>query len=538
MVRILVALLLSAAAWGQAAGDPGKAQSSSSSTTASTAAGEHSAGSTDALGSARALLKSGKYEDAAAAFQVILGKDPAAAEAHAGLMRSLLRLRKINEAEDAGKKAVAALPQSALMHAWLGNVEFRAGKFGEAEQEFKNSLKLDGNTARAWYGMGRIYEMVSMNKHAQDACTNAHALDPDDDDIYRRWFDTLSYAEQLESFKKRVGNHPTENEKNRLQLLSAVVEKKPWILASPFKPEEVKLEPYGRKLVGVEDIDRDGPVHISKGFGLQVKFNGRAQAVLLLDTGAGGIIIGNKLAEKAGVVKIADTYVWGFGDEGAVRSYIGWVDKINIGGLEFHNCIVEVSSKNSVADEAGLIGPDIFRQFLITLDWKERKMLLAPLPKNPAFHGSDDDPQDRYIAPEMQSFTKVYRFGHDLVVPVVVSNKVLGNFVLDTGSEINIVGDKLADQVTKTSYQGYSMTGVSGRVKRVLTGDKAILQFAKMRIRSDDLPVVDLESMSAGEGTEIAGYIGIRTLVQMKMTIDYRDGLVNLAVYEFKKARD
>jgi hypothetical protein len=26
--------------------------------------------------------------------------------------------------------------------------------------------------------------------------------------------------------------------------------------------------------------------------------------------------------------------------------------------------------------------------------------------------------------------------------------------------------------------------------------------------------------------------------VQMKMTIDYRDGLVNLEVYEFRKARE
>jgi hypothetical protein len=32
--------------------------------------------------------------------------------------------------------------------------------------------------------------------------------------------------------------------------------------------------------------------------------------------------------------------------------------------------------------------------------------------------------------------------------------------------------------------------------------------------------------------------IGIKVLVQMKMTIDYRDGLVNLEVYEFKKARE
>jgi hypothetical protein len=59
-----------------------------------------------------------------------------------------------------------------------------------------------------------------------------------------------------------------------------------------------------------------------------------------------------------------------------------------------------------------------------------------------------------------------------------------------------------------------------------------------MRIESHDLPVFSWDNQSAYEGTEIAGFIGIRVLVQMKMTIDYRDGLVNLEVYEFKKARE
>jgi hypothetical protein len=75
-------------------------------------------------------------------------------------------------------------------------------------------------------------------------------------------------------------------------------------------------------------------------------------------------------------------------------------------------------------------------------------------------------------------------------------------------------------------------------VAEVLTGQKAILMFAKMRIESHDLPVFPLNGTSSSEGTEIAGLIGIRTLVQTKMTIDYRDGLVNLEPYIFKQAHE
>jgi predicted aspartyl protease len=271
---------------------------------------------------------------------------------------------------------------------------------------------------------------------------------------------------------------------------------------------------------------------------VQVKFNDRASATLLVDTGAGGITIGRKLAEKAGAIKIANAKIGGIGDQGAVDSYVAWVDKINIGSIEFHNCLVVVSSKSSVADEAGLLGPDVFEKFLITLDFKEWRMLLAPLPKNASASG-DERFQDRYIAPEMQSFTKFYAFGHDIVVPVVVNDKAVGNFILDTGADLNALSPQFAAQVTKASADDdYRISGVSGKTQTVLTGKKAVLQFAKMRIESHDLPVFNIDTISNSEGTEIAGFIGIRTLVQMKMTIDYRDGLVNLEVYEFRKARE
>ena len=71
-----------------------------------------------------------------------------------------------------------------------------------------------------------------------------------------------------------------------------------------------------------------------------------------------------------------------------------------------------------------------------------------------------------------------------------------------------------------------------------MTGKKAILQFAGMRIESHDLPVTSFDHISSQEGTEIAGFVGIRTLVQMKMTIDFRDGLVSLKVYDPQKARE
>ncbi|HLJ27600.1 MAG TPA: aspartyl protease family protein [Candidatus Angelobacter sp.] len=493
---------------------------------------------TDALVSARALLDKGKYGEASAAFKALVEKEPKSPEAQTGLIRSLYRDDQFDEAEAAAKNAIATLPQSALVQATVGDLAFRLGKFADAETAYRTSLKLDADSARGLFGMGRMFEMVSMHKMAKNALAKAHERAPDDKEIYNRWLETLPYAEQLDAVKKAAGDHPTEREKRHIAYLAAAVQKKPWSLISPIKPTEIKMEPYGRTEAFVDKGSRVGMTPISTGYGLQVKFNDRAAAVLLLDTGADGIIIGRKLGEKAGVVKIADSYVGGIGDQGAVEVYFGWVDKINIGGIEFRNCVVEVSSKTDIADEAGLIGPDVFEKFLVTLDFKNWKLQLAPLPRNPNASADDDEPQDRYIAPEMQSFTKIWRFGHDLVIPVVVSDKAMGNFILDTGAGMNSVTPKIAQQITKLSYEGYSVKGVSGKVKEVLNGDKAILQFARVRVRSDDIPVFEITNISNSEGTEISGFIGIKTLVQMKFTIDYRDGLVNLETYQFKPARE
>ena len=519
--RFLLALCLSATVWSQTPVAGGDTKSPAPA---------------DPIASAKLLAQRGEFPAAAAAFKAIVDKDPTSAEAQAGLTRSLLRARKLDEAEAAAKNAVTAVPNSAAVQAAFGDVGFRAGHLADAEKGYRTALQLDPNSARGWFGMGRMYDMVSMHKQAKVAFAKAHQLDSEDQQIQESWLDSLSYAEQLEFVKK--GPSDSTRQRERIAFLEAAVQKKPWQLVSEIKPIEIRMFPYGREESSIDRGGQSGIRPVAKGFGLSVRFNDHASATLLLDTGAGGITIGNKLAEKAGVVKFANSYFGGIGDKGPVQGYLGWVDKITIGGVEFHHCVVEVSSKNDIADEAGLIGADVFEKFLVTLDFKEQKLLLAPLPRNPNATANDDGPQDRYVAPEMQGYTKIWIFGHDLVIPVVVSDKVMGNFILDTGASITSITPRLAEQITKVSYQGnYTVSGVSGDVKRVLEADKAVLQFGKVRVRSDDLPVFD-HHISNYEGTEIAGLISIRTLVQMKMTIDYRDGLVNFEVYEFKKARD
>src|SRR5262249_29949849 len=174
----------------------------------------------------------------------------------------------------------------------------------------------------------------------------------------------------------------------------------------------------------------------------------------------------------------------------------------------------------------GLIGADVFSHYLVTIDFLWQKLKLDELPQRPgdkaaqatlASHeqdeGEDPDepasgdangkaaagenqtadsktsdakpqaaavigPQDRYIAHEMQNYTKVFRFGHDLLIPTRIGNLPPKLFLIDTGAMMNSISPQAAREVTKVHGDEYtSVKGISGSVKDVFSADKAVLQF-------------------------------------------------------------
>src|SRR5258708_33894143 len=117
-----------------------------------------------------------------------------------------------------------------------------------------------------------------------------------------------------------------------------------------------------------------------RGYGLRVKFNHRATATLLLDTGSSGVTITRRFAERIGARKLSDQAIEGVGKGGAARGYQAWVDKVAAGDLEFHDCYVHVVPA-AIVDTDGTIGADVFNKFLITLDFTAPRPNRDPLPK-------------------------------------------------------------------------------------------------------------------------------------------------------------
>ena len=128
----------------------------------------------------------------------------------------------------------------------------------------------------------------------------------------------------------------------------------------------------------------------------------------------------------------------------------------------------------------------------------------------------------------MKAYTKVFRFGHNLLIPTRVGDAPPKLFLIDTGATYNTISPDAAREVTKVrSDDRMIVKGISGTVKDVYSADKAMLQFSHYRQENQDLIAFDLSGVSKATHTEVSGILGFTTLKLFTLKIDYRDGLVD-----------
>lgn len=489
------------------------------------------------LAEARQLYRTGKYEAAIALYNSIIktNTDAAAASAYAGLARVYLKQRKPADAYSAAAKAVELAPSLATAHSALGEAYFRQGKIVEAEKEFRIPLLANIQDPRAYLGLNHICLATSNYKRAKDFIDQAHKIDASDPEIRRAWLSTLTFKERLKALQEYLADESNEDEHDRQNLEHMLVvmqdeESKPsrsCRLKNKVMATQTKLELLMRDAT-----------HL-RGYGLEVKVNGTSSK-LLLDTGAGGILINSKIAEKAGVQRIVEHDVKGIGSKGPAGGYIGYADSVTIGELEFENCYVEVVEKSRSLDEDGLIGADVFSHYLVDINLPDAKFKLTelpPIPDQPTEEASLESRKsptyrlhDRYIAPEMQSYSQIFRFGHSLLIPTAVNQLPYKLFMIDTGAFDNTITPEAAREASKLySDPNMRVKGLSGAVNEVYRADNVTLTFAHFRQQRQGLVSFDLTNISNSIGTEVSGTLGFAMLRLLDIKIDYRDGLVGFS---------
>jgi len=502
------------------------------------------------------------YDRAATLFQTQLQQKPNDPALTADLALVYLRQQKVKEADDLVQKALAQTPRSAILLTSLGEVQYREGTPWLANDSANTAMKIDPCYPQLRLLNARLLRLNSLYGSAAKEVSTAHSLDPHDPRIRRRWLDTLPLKDriaELEDYLSTGGGDDAETTKDLHFYLDYLKRQ----LAEPHKACRL-VSDTNTATIPFSSMMRDA-THI-RAFGLDVKFNDH-NARLQIDTGASGLVISRSVAEHAGLKQFTHTEIGGVGSEGRKSAYTAYADDIKIGSLEFRDCAVEVLDQRNVIDDDGLIGMDVFSRFLITLDYPMRKLLLAPLPPRPgdtapakptlettSSPADDADaptpiaqnqpatlqptapkiapsgPRDRYIAPEMKDWTRVYRIGHNLMVPVLLNNSKPKMLIIDTGAFSTTVTPEVAREVTKVHTEDHiHVHGISGKVDQVYTADSITFKFANISQKVEGVVAFATPSLNRNLNMEVSGFVGYTALSQLTIGIDYRDGLMKFA---------
>ena len=439
----------------------------------------------DELAQARAALTAARFPQAADLFAAVIAKEPANADAYYGVVRALLAARRPAEAYTYADQGLQRAPENAPTEDAAGIALVRKGELVKAEAHFRAALKLRANDPAALEGMASIFSVISKFKTARALTLQAYAQAPDDPDLMRAHAYTLKGAARTEELERALVllGPATEDALNLHALIAA--EK-----AAAGRELRRLITPYESTRVKMFWIV-DGP-DSRRGVGLQVRFNQGETLRLLLDTGSSGISIAPKAAEKAGLQ--------------ALGQFQYLASEVRIGDVAFADYPVAVFRGAPSPNFEGLIGGDVFRQFVIGVDFAGLELSLDARPGPP---GDPDEPTDAADTVPA-GFFRVLRFAGHLALPTSVNGEAPVMFLVDSATTENMIDSTVA------------------RKSQVNRANEISLAFAGVRQSNPELTATDLTKMSDSMGVAFAGILGMPVLSQMKLTIDYREGAVRM----------
>lgn len=437
------------------------------------------------------------------------GAEPPEAEgdrAAAQAVHDLLLADAWEEALARAEEAARRHPGSPAVAGAHGAALLRAGRLVEARDVLVRAAERAGAPdPRGTIARARLEAARGRVAEAERWTERALAAGPEDPEVLYWAADLVPGRERVAELFRRylavAGGQPEERvraARAALETFEKLVETdaRPWTPVA--RPDRVEV-PLRAVWTGLRAVD---------GYTVEVDLDAgdRKPVTLLLDTGAHGLFVLQRIAKKRGFVPLAEAELVGGGGDRRHDVRRGLFPTFDLGGLRFADALATATRAelDPTGRFHGLLGVSAFAGYRVAIDPPGERLTLERLDGEGA-----DGPDAPY-----------WWISGQLLVEVDAGEPQPSLFVLDTGATRTLVSTALAGRVeSMRAGAAARVRGFGGEVEGAHAVHGARLAFGAA-VLEDSLPAVDLSLASRVAGVELSGMLGLDVLARGVLTLD------------------
>lgn len=433
------------------------------------------------------------------------------------LLRNGKRLHAIREAAAGMEK----WPETTWANAASGMAHMRKGDLIEAERRFQAATRLSEKFPYGYMGFAGILSLVSRRRSARTTVRQAYALAESDPALIMAMAMTVDNYDEHVRLLERAASLTDPGTEDGIGL-AGHIESDKHLGAGPFS---VLKSPYGEYEIALQPTYSN----TEEGLGVPVRFDGGKPVLLLLDTGASGLVVYKSEAKRAGLQLeegARSGLARGVGSDKAKRGWVVVPKEFAAGDLRTENPMVRVVDAETREKAAGLIGTDYFSGFHVEVDYPGRKLRLRP-------HAGRTQPRSdqellEVTEPPPEGYARFLSSGHMMLIPAALNQHPRrAYFLIDSGAQMNLVSREFGEEATVLRPETRTrVRGIQGDVQQVFRAERVELIFGGFRQTNGSLLSFDMEDLSRGVGLELGGVLGMPVLRRMRLHIDYERAAV------------
>lgn len=475
-----------------------------------------------ALKRAEKEIRAGNFIQAEAIYRELLVKTPEDKDARIGLSFSLLKQNKLVESFEQAAQVVATDSMNGRAFSLMGTALLRSGEFRTSLQSLLTALKFDNKDHLALAGLAELEYFEHRTRNAYDAMQRAIQMEPREPDYYISLARVCSrlelYSEAADAYQNFLSVAPKTDEERRARIRGLI--------------------DFYRYLGTTKLHRQSGPEVVTIPFDLygnrpfiSVKINNKQTLRFVIDTGASLSVISDKAAEKLGIKAIArGGHARAVGGSGEFGIVYGLLDSVGIGDAKidlvpaYIRTVHTPSEAPEVERADGYIGLSVLSNFAVTIDYKEKKLILD---RTQIKEGEPTtQPAPPVITDTINVPLRSTSGGLASAEGLLEGHEKPFNFIIDTGASTTVISKSAVKRFSleklKLKDLIFQVVGAAGIEKDVEALGLATLTVNNLRQRNARALILNLDPVNETSGFEQHGILGGDFLRHFLVQLDLR----------------